>query len=97
MDIGMLWFDNDQQASVPSKVERAARYYQKKYGKLPNLCYIHPTMMKVEREGKREAQPKTDQEPLKIGQILVLLNEKILPDHYWIGISTADDPISSGA
>ncbi len=41
MDIGMLWFDNDRKSSIPSKVEKAARYYQKKYGKNPDICYVH--------------------------------------------------------
>jgi hypothetical protein len=94
MDIGMLWFDNDQKTSVPSKVERAARYYQKKYGKNPNLCYVHPKMVKEEKVGKNGETKTSKQDSLKIGKILVLKNEKILPDHYWIGISTAEDPIS---
>ena len=54
MDIGMLWFDNDQKSSIPSKVERAARYYQKKYGKNPDLCYVHPKMVKGANGGKKK-------------------------------------------
>ena len=94
MDIGMLWFDNDQKTSVPSKVEKAARYYQEKYGKNPNLCYVHPKMVNGEKTGKNGAKKTPKQDSLKIGKILVLKNEKILPDHFWIGISTAEDPIS---
>jgi hypothetical protein len=94
MDIGMLWFDNDQKTSVPSKVERAARYYQKKYGKNPNLCYVHPKMVKGEKTGKNTSKKSTQPDAIKIGKILILKNEKILPDHFWIGISTAEDPIS---
>ena len=29
-----------------------------------------------------------------IGKILVLLNKKVLPDHFWIGIGTAEEPLS---
>jgi len=94
MDIGMLWFDNDKKTSIPSKVERAARYYQKKYGKNPDLCYVHPKMVKLNNGGKKNSKKTAGQKPIKIGRILVLKNEKVLPDHFWIGISTADDPVS---
>ena len=92
MEIGMLWFDNDKKASIPSKVEKAARYYQKKYGVNPDLCYVHPKTVK--RENGRLSK-KTGQEPFKIGKILVLKNEKIQPDHFWIG-KGADDLSSDG-
>ena len=45
MDIGMLWFDNDKKSSIPSKVEKAARYYQKKYGKNNVRHHITHTVM----------------------------------------------------
>ena len=94
MEIGMLWFDNDQKTSIPSKIERAARYYQKKYGKNPNLCYIHPKMVNGKKNKKNGSNKTPGQDALKIGKVLVLKNEKVLPDHLWIGISTAEDPVS---
>ena len=94
MDIGMLWFDNDKKSSVPSKVERAARYYQKKYGKNPDICYIHPKMVKGVNGEKKNSKKTAGQKPLKIGKILILKNKKVLPDHFWIGVSTVEDPIS---
>lgn len=90
MDIGMLWFDNDQKTSIPNKVERAAQYYQKKYGVDPDICYVHPKMVKGDDSSKKE----TKKEPIKIGNILLLINEMVLPDHFWIGIKTAKDRIS---
>jgi hypothetical protein len=86
MEIGMLWFDNDQKASVPSKVEKAARYYQEKYGVNPTLCYVHPKTMTGGNGEMKKSRGKTGQEPLRIGKILVLKNDKVLPDHFWIGI-----------
>ena len=94
MDIGMLWFDNDQKASIPSKIEKAASYYQKKYGKKPNLCYVHPKMVKGDKDRKNGSNKSSDPGSMTIGKVLVLKNEKILPDHFWIGISTAEDTIS---
>jgi hypothetical protein len=94
MEIGMLWFDNDKKSSIPSKVERAARYYHKKYGVNPNLCYIHPQMVGSGKGGDNKSSKPAESKSLQIGEVLVLINEKILPDHFWIGIGTAEDPLS---
>lgn len=95
MEIGMLWFDNDKKASIPSKVEKAARYYHNKYGVIPDLCYVHPKTVKGENGGKGRSRKKVSQESIKIGKILVLKNEKIQPDHFWIG-KGADELSSDG-
>ncbi len=94
MDIGMLWFDNDQKTSIPTKVERAALYYQKKYGIIPDLCYVHPKMVNGEKGTKKESLIAPDQDQLKIGKILVLINEMVLPDHFWIGLKTVEDRLN---
>ena len=36
----MLWFDNDQDTDLQAKIERAATYYQKKYGQIADLCLV---------------------------------------------------------
>ncbi|MFN8426220.1 MAG: hypothetical protein U0X87_08170 [Anaerolineales bacterium] len=40
----MLWFD-DTQTTLDAKIKKAAEYYQKKYGRTPDLCLVHPNMM----------------------------------------------------
>ena len=85
MEIGMLWFDNDKKASIPSKVEKAAKYYQEKYGVHPDLCYVHPKTVMEKKGGNGRSRKSTGQDSIKIGKILVLKNEKVLPDHFWIG------------
>ena len=94
MDIGMLWFDNDRKTSIPNKVERAARYYQKKYGVNPDICYVHPKMVNGEDVTRNGAVKQAKKDQMKIGKIVVLINEMVLPDHFWIGIKTAEDRIS---
>jgi hypothetical protein len=94
MDIGMLWFDNDKKSSIPSKVEKAALYYQKKYGKNPDVCYVHPKTVKGENGKDNGSKKNLGENPLKIGKILVLKNDNVLPDHFWIGIRTMEDKIS---
>jgi hypothetical protein len=94
MEIGMLWFDNDQGTSIPNKVKKAAQYYQKKYGVSPDLCYVHPKTVKGVNGKKKRANQGSQLEQMTIGNIRVLKNKKILPDHFWIGVGTAEDLIS---
>ena len=47
MQSGMMWFDNDKQTSLSAKVNKAAAYYRKKYGRSPNLCMVNPKMLDV--------------------------------------------------
>jgi hypothetical protein len=72
MEIGMLWFDNDPELDVFIKVQKAAAYYHKKYGKTPNLCYLHPSMV---------IDKKVD-----TGGITLQADDTIQPNHFWIGI-----------
>lgn len=72
MNTGMLWFDNDPKTNLLSKIERATRYYQEKYGITPNVCYLHPSMIKTE--------------PMKTNLIDIRPNQLVLPNHLWIGL-----------
>ena len=45
MNVGMLWFDNDPRTALPVKVARAADYYRRKYGLVPDVCLVHPSML----------------------------------------------------
>jgi hypothetical protein len=77
MSIGMLWFDNDPKTDLPLKIRRAAAFYQDKYGKAPNLCFVHPCMIPT---------PKADnQDEYDCEGIQVRANRSILPNHIWIG------------
>ena len=69
---GMLWFDNDPKTGFSKKIHRAVKYYQKKYGQIPNLCTVHPKM--VEKEKLNEAELKIE------------TSNSILLHHFWIGI-----------
>lgn len=71
MNIGMLWFDNSQ-ADLKTKIERAVNYYQTKYGRIPTLCFVHPSMLEEE----------------KVPGIEIEANRQILPNHIWIGIKS---------
>jgi hypothetical protein len=73
MHTGMLWFDNSQTA-LTVKIQKAVDYYHKKYGRNPDLCLVHPSMME-----KNERQ-------LEINKLTVRPYRPVLPGHIWIGI-----------
>ena len=80
MNTGMLWFDNDPKTALSAKIERAVEYYRHKYGRDPNLCLIHPTMLEnPANEGGAGEKPT-------IGKITVRPYRPVLPGHLWIGI-----------
>ena len=81
MNIGMLWFDNDPKTDFSIKIERAASYYREKYGKKPNVCFVHPNMLQL---------PPADKSPRS--DIEVRTTKSVLPNHFWIGINGTVSP-----
>ena len=73
MHTGMLWFDNSQTA-LTVKIQKAVDYYHKKYGRNPDLCLVHPSMMDA------------NQRQLEINKLTVRPYRPVLPGHIWIGI-----------
>lgn len=73
MHTGMLWFDNSQTA-LTVKIQKAVDYYSKKYGRSPDLCLVHPSML------------ETNQRQLEINKLTVRPYRPVLPGHIWIGI-----------
>lgn len=86
MKIGMLWFDNDQQVDLMTRITRAVQYYIQKYGKTPNICYIHPTMLPEDPENKITTSVKLP------ANIEIKTSNLVLPNHFWIGINTLIPP-----
>ena len=76
----MLWFDNDPKTALIAKIERAADYYRHKYGRDPNLCLIHPSMVdSPANENGASDNPEN-------GKITIRPYRPVLPGHLWIGI-----------
>ncbi|HMD80503.1 MAG TPA: hypothetical protein VKE92_04290 [Anaerolineales bacterium] len=71
MHTGMLWFDNSQTA-LNTKIRKAIDYYHKKYGRNPDLCLVHPSMLKDSN--------------LEVERITVRAYRPVLPGHLWIGV-----------
>ena len=88
MNAGMLWFDNDPKTALTAKIERAVDYYRHKYGRDPNLCLIHPSMMEnPASEGGAGENPITGKPVLSVAEgVMVRPYRPVLPGHLWIGI-----------
>jgi len=84
MNIGMLWFDNDPKTDFSLKIERAASYYREKYGKKPNVCFVHPSMLQASSTDKKTRD-----------DIEVRTTKSVLPNHFWIGINGTISPTGS--
>ena len=76
MHTGMLWFDNSQTA-LNIKIQKAVEYYHKKYGRTPDLCLVHPSMLDA---------PEKNQRTVEINKLTVRPYRPVLPGHIWIGI-----------
>jgi hypothetical protein len=75
MHTGMLWFDNSKKPTG-EKIAKAVEYYQKKYGRKPNLIFMHPCMWD---DGEAET--------FALGSITVRPYRPVLPGHIWVGIA----------
>jgi len=73
MDTGMLWFSTDKSADLLAEINSAAHYYQNKYGRSPNLCFINPNAME-KINGRENAT------------IAIKPDKTVLPGHLWIGV-----------
>jgi hypothetical protein len=82
MNVGMLWFDNDPRTALTAKVARAADYYRQKYGLIPDLCLVHPSMLSESNPDLIEGQAE---------QVTVRPNRLIQPGHLWIGTEDKTD------
>ena len=71
MHTGMLWFD-DSQTTLNMKIQKATEYYHKKYGRIPDLCLVHPNMLK---------DTKSEEDGITIRPY-----RPVLPGHIWIGV-----------
>lgn len=73
MHTGLLWFDNDPRTTLSVKIQKAMEYYRKKFGRIPDLCLVHPSMI-----GENQNQ-------LELGKLVIRAYRSVMPGHFWIG------------
>jgi hypothetical protein len=72
MQEGLLWFDGDSKRDLGEKVARAADRYRFKFGRRPNLCYVHASML--------------DQDSVELDGVRLVPADNVLKHHFWIGV-----------
>jgi len=81
MKTGLLWFDDDPRKQLEEKVLRAARHYERKYGQVPNLCFVHPSAFDGNGKGNGNGAVA------KAGDVEIRSGRSVLPDHFWLGVA----------
>jgi hypothetical protein len=76
MEQGLLWFD-DSKRTLTEKVKLAANHFQKKYGRTPDLCLVHPSMFNADTEGVV---------PFYGVDIHIRPYRPVPPGHLWVGL-----------
>ena len=71
MKTGLLWNEKDSAYDLADRIERAAVYYQQKYGQRPDVCFVHPSLFAALRHPY---------------DIEVKPNQRIRPDQLWLGL-----------
>jgi hypothetical protein len=79
----MLWFDNSQTA-LNIKIQKAVDYYHKKYGRTPDLCLVHPSML--DSQNQRQLETPALASGAGVNKLTVRPYRPVLPGHIWIGI-----------
>ena len=82
MKCGLLWFDDNRKRTLAAKVERAARRYRRKFGRSPDVCYVHPVTSSA-----AQSMPEC---------IELVESESIPPHHFWIGVRSGSTRPGAG-
>lgn len=87
MNVGMLWYDAQTKDDLSARINHASAYYQEKYGRKPNLCFLNPVTAGLD-PGADTTRDKGIDLTTSRG-VRVELSAIVLPDHFWIGIEKA--------
>jgi len=75
MKTGLLWFDDNPRVPLATKIENAARRYREKFGKPPDVCYVHPQTL----AGAQKLP----------AHVKVVERATIQPNNFWIGVKAS--------
>jgi len=83
----MLWLDSEPAGGLELKISRAVKYYQQRFGRLPNLCFVHPSLL----------EQANDDPPIDILGIDVLPSQRLEPEQLWLGYREEEKAIRAAA
>jgi hypothetical protein len=69
-EVGLLWFDDNPKVPLSVKIESAAQRYRERFGRSPEVCYVHPQTL-----AGAEGLP---------AHLRVVERTTVQPNHFWI-------------
>jgi hypothetical protein len=75
MKEGLLWYDDSSQRDLREKIGLAARRYKRKFGALPDVCYVHPSALDGNGNGAAS----------QVQGVRVASRPSVLRHHFWVG------------
>jgi hypothetical protein len=69
---GLLWYDDNPKLPLAAKIREAVRRYRDKFGRSPDLCFVHPDTLADSAE-----LPNF---------ITVATRATIGPNNFWVGV-----------
>lgn len=68
---GLLWLDADKKRDITQKIIAAADHYRRKFGVVPDLCYVNAGQL---------------ERPLQVGRLRAVPAPYVLKHHFWVGV-----------
>lgn len=95
MNVGLLWHD-DSQKPLEQIVAQAAQRYRERFGRDPNVCYVHPSDMPADAVGENiemqvELRGCLTVETADGVKVQLQPSPRILRFHYWIGVDHVNE------
>lgn len=82
MDVGLLWYDADPKTLLEEKLTRAVARYREKYGRMPDICFVHPHSANGRDDGDSNLSFRLESPK---ATVRVVSAPNILLDHFWLG------------
>ncbi len=76
MEVGWMWYDNDEKRTLKQKVELAAQKYREKFGHAPNTCFVNAA---------RHSET-LGEDGFRVNGVLVRGKRNVLPNYFWLGV-----------
>lgn len=84
MNFGLLWYDNKN--PLAQTIANAAKRYREKYGYAPDTCFINADTSSDTLAALRAT--------FAAQGIEIKTKKTIIPNHVWLGVSAAREPVN---
>ena len=74
MKEGLLWYDSQRDIDLEERITYAVKFFESKYGYLPNKCFVNPDIL---------------EEPMELDRkIKILPSDRVMVNHIWLEFSS---------